>query len=154
MPHSKTECLDRERTHVVTHAVTHVVLFNSTKARLISHSEKSRLNPLYKIGCCSLRSQQLVFSACFFVSHLPQPFPQPSPMRKRLRKRETKTILSLGEIWGRVTDLLVPLGSSPSRLPPCCFLRFFCTFGGTRLIGMWFLDEREEISQPKKEGSY
>ena len=30
----------------------------STKARLISHSEKSRLNPLYKIGCCPLRSQQ------------------------------------------------------------------------------------------------
>ena len=73
MRHSKTGFLDRERTHVVTHTVTHVGQHqreaNSTKAssRLISDSENvlpthieiETAKMAAKIGRFSLRSQQL-----------------------------------------------------------------------------------------------
>ena len=86
MRYSKTECLDREspdaRCHARCNAHCHarcntrcVVQQHkseaiSTKARLSSHSEKSRLNPLYKIGCCSPQQNRLSWSwkiACCYV---------------------------------------------------------------------------------------
>ena len=42
---AKTGCLDRERTHVVRYALTHVVLFNSTKARLSAQKRGSLAIP-------------------------------------------------------------------------------------------------------------